>query len=78
MKAICDKYNLPHSMPKEVEIADRVLLVTEKRDLMGMPPKAWEDNSTEPLTTKICAQTPNEAEFAFLHRFNEITKGFSE
>lgn len=69
MKSICEKFSLSPQMPKEVSIADNILLATEKRDLLGPSPIPWGQNN-EPLTS-IIHPIPNEVvERHFLHNFD--------
>lgn len=73
--AICAKFGLPIEQPEDVHSADRILLLTEKRDLMK--PMNWPQNQfyykESPLERKIEALSPMEAELLFLRRFIELT-----
>jgi len=68
MLSICQAFGLSAEQPASVKSADVVLLVTEKRDLMKMPPKPWEDTA-EPLPESIYPYTSLCAEQWFLDRF---------
>lgn len=79
MRAVALHFKLDAHYPEAVRQADNIMLVTEKRDLMKMPPKPWEDNGARPLIETIRAPfKPEGAERAFLQRFNDVTKGFCE
>jgi len=57
----------------EIKLADRRALVTEMRDVMGRPPAKWnEDGLFEPHPEKIIPLMPNEAEQAFLERYEKL------
>ncbi len=71
MQAVCRRFGLPIEQPAIIEKIDRVLLITEKRDLMTMEPKPWEDTEI-PLPAKITPWTSYQAETAFLARFKEL------
>ncbi len=71
MMAVAGRFGLTFPMPAEVKRADVVLLVTEKRDLMKMPPKPWEDTET-PIRETITSDgpwSPKTAEAKFLEEF---------
>ena len=70
--AVEEHFNLP-KMPSSVKLADKRLLVTEKRDLMAATPD-WEAFAgVEPLAGRIVPWAPQIAEMAFLSRFHELT-----
>jgi uncharacterized protein len=71
MLAVCERFELPPVQPKAVKVADTVMLMTEKRDLMSAIGKPWEDVA-EPVTWRIEPWTPQEAERAFLERFDML------
>ena len=73
MRCICEKFGLDDEFPPEVKWADNVLLMTEKRDLMGPSPQDWIETE-RPLRERITTTaTPIEAERAFLKRFYALT-----
>ena len=53
----------------------KVLLMTEKRDLMKAEPNPWEDIA-EPLPERIDPWLPEVAEESFLSRYREIAAQF--
>jgi hypothetical protein len=60
---------------QEIKRADKVVLVTEMRDVMGKPPKKWnEDGLFAPMEEKIIPLSPEEAEQLFLRRYQELTR----
>lgn len=75
MEVICDRFDLDTVEPESVEIADRRLLVTEQRDLMGHEPLAGntaeqeEFEAAEPLEEEIWPWPYEMAEEEFLKRF---------
>ena len=68
MAAVCVRFGLPLEEPASVKLADAVLLATEKRDLMKLPPKDW-DQPAEPLEHVISPWSPELAENTFLSLF---------
>ena len=77
MRAICERYSLPYQEPESVKRADRVMLLWERRDLMGPGPE-WGASADyadcadmvpgwrlEPLSAR-------DAEAVFLRRYDHI------
>lgn len=76
MRAICQRFDLPREVPYCVQLADRVLLATEVRDLLNMPPKDWVSlEDIKPLEDKIEPWTWRKAEEAFLLCFEKLYGG---
>ncbi len=76
---MCRRFRLPVHEPVAVKIADRILLATERRDLMPPSKIPWrEDERYEPLPRKIVPMSPAVAKQVFLDRFNElqVRRGF--
>jgi len=71
MASICEAFHLQPDEPLSVGLADRVMLVTEKRDLLGPEPQAWTHHDT-PLEETIKPWPPVEAKARFLSRFAEL------
>lgn len=71
MLAICDAFGLPHEQPESVSQADVVLLMTERRDLLGTPPRAWTLRA-DPLEEHIVPLSPTDAEKLFIARFRDL------
>jgi hypothetical protein len=69
--AICQRFGLDPVEPPSVKIADKVLVATEARDLMGNLHCSWRQPK-EPLPFKIEAWGPKEAETKFLERFSKL------
>jgi uncharacterized protein len=64
--------NLP--LPSTVKRADRILLRTEQRDLMGAEGHEWFFTmGEEPLPRRIIPVSPREAMFQFLDRWKELS-----
>lgn len=68
---ICEAFGLPPNEPASVKAADDVLLMTEKRDVMGPTPAKWRETS-EPLDERITPIDPASAKREFLIRFAEL------
>ncbi len=60
-------------MPEAVKVADLVLLATEARDLLGPTPVPWTHVTLpSPLTYRVRAWDPDEAEYRFRWRFETL------
>jgi len=72
--AIADKFCLPRDLHPDVHRADRIALATEVRDLMKPPPTSWGRwlAGVTPLPDRIVPLTAQQAEDAFLGRFEEL------
>jgi len=74
MKTICHKFGLPEEMPEDVDAADLSLLALERQYLMGEPPRPWNVlERVEPADIKLVLLPPEDAEYIFLSRFQELT-----
>ena len=77
MKKIYKCFNLTYAEPESVLMADRVMLMTEARDLATkFNPCDW--GKVDPASFKIEAIGPEAAKDMFLRRFNELTKDANE
>ena len=73
LKVIAQKYNLPLIMPKEIRMADDIMLMTEKKYLLKKSKEKWElENKVKPLAQPIIPCDPESAELLFLTRFKEL------
>jgi hypothetical protein len=72
--AICQRFGLEGEEPESVKLADKLLLVTEARDLMPSLRPDW-IQEMEPLPVQIIALSPEESKQLFLKRFFELTSG---
>lgn len=70
--AICERFDLPKEEPVSVKNADKRMLSTEARDLMGPLHADWV-NPTEPLPFKIEPLSQQDAKNLFMKRFYELT-----
>ena len=70
---IAEKFGLPIIQPEEIDVVDKIMLVTEARDL-GLLSPDWEHFSIKPLESKIYPQQPINAERSFFDWYNVITK----
>ncbi len=68
MGVICEKYGLEKRQPEEVYKWDKVLLLTESRDLLALPIK-FEEKGCWPLEEVILPWSPRYAETEFLNTF---------
>lgn len=71
-KVICKRFGLSEDEPPSVKKADKILLSTEARDLMGPLHKDWVQ-PTEPLPFRIDPLPQQEAKNLFMKRFFELT-----
>jgi 5'-deoxynucleotidase YfbR-like HD superfamily hydrolase len=75
-KVICRRFKLIYPYPAAIKTADRVLLATELRDLIG-----HNDHKIiplKPLDKKIKAWSTAKSRTEFLKRFNVLTKKIAE
>ena len=72
MMAICERFDLAVEEPDEVKEADGILLITEVRDIM-VPSSADFGVRRSPLAERIIPMTPQQAKWAFIERFLEIS-----
>lgn len=71
--AVFKRFGLPEKLPSSVKAADRVLLRTEQRDLMGADEHVWSfTEGAEPLPARIQPCGPDEAKRMFLDRFYRL------
>lgn len=76
--AISKRFNVElEQLPAEIHHADTVMLMTEKRDLMGPPPRPWKEaqarSAPQPLRKPILIpMSAYEAERVFLDRFHSL------
>jgi uncharacterized protein len=68
---VASRFGLQLPEPLEIKWADNVILMTEKRDVMGPSPAKWVE-CAEPLTFTIVPWSPDLAEHLFLERFHEL------
>lgn len=76
MSVIAVRFSLQWPEPPEVNNADEVLLMTERRDLLCNQVEPWQQKS-EPLKERIRPLNPMDAEDRFLNEFwlQEVTGG---
>src|SRR5574342_837580 len=73
MYYIAIKYGFSYPLPEEIKWADKILLVTEYRDLM--PTEVWNAadwNGYEPLKKRITPWSPVEAKYAMIERVERL------
>jgi uncharacterized protein len=75
--AVAAKYGLEFPWPKIIKRADEILLVTEKRDLMGPSPAEWVIRES-PLPGKIRPWTAEMAEYRFKQEFRLLVGRIAE
>lgn len=72
--AVATRLGINPILPPDVKKADRILLATEKRDLMPRDERLWpEINNIVPLQDRIKPWHPEKALKRFLARYAEIT-----
>ena len=70
---IMKKYGLPFEEPEEVQQADKIVLATEKRDLMNNPINgSWAVKLPDPLDKIIVPLSPRKAKKYFLNYLKKI------
>jgi uncharacterized protein len=70
-KAVCQRFFLSEEEPESVKRADKILLATEARDLMGPLHPDWHVDD-KPLAFTIEPASPQEAKIMFMKRFCEL------
>lgn len=71
--AVFARFGLPAKLPACVKDADRVLLRTEQRDLMGADGYEWSfTEGVQPMTERIRPLQPGDARSLFLGRYAEL------
>lgn len=77
--AIAQKFGASHPKPHAVEMADRKMLATERRDLMPTCSIEWEIiRNVTPLVERILPWPPKRAYEAFLMQYHEIKQKLSQ
>lgn len=75
-RAIRARFGLPEEQSAEVTQADRIMLATERRDLMPAEPSEWPSLAgIVPLDKRIHAVNNNHAKALFLERLMEVLQG---
>lgn len=70
---IRDRFGLPAAQSYPVTQADRIMLATERRDLMPKDDTEWSClNNVQPMDKRIRAVNSNHAESMFMQRFFEV------
>ena len=72
MATICLAFHLPAEMPASVKRLDGLMVVTEGRQLL-VPPPEW-TNGADYLPIEIEPLSPEDAEQAFLNRFDQLVR----
>lgn len=73
MRAICDRFGLPHECPSEVKEADLRILNDERLALMGTPPYPWVTaERVKPLGVTVTGWAPDEAGRKYLRRLSDL------
>lgn len=76
-KAVAAKFNLPDDLDQQVKDADLRMLLTERRDLMGTPPRPWDARyeAIPPVSWNICPLSSQHARHAFLRVYDRCVAG---
>lgn len=71
--AVLSRFGVDPKLPREIKVADIILLRTEQRDLMTRAATDWKIlEGVEPLHEVIVPMAPAQAKAAFLARYNEL------
>jgi len=74
-KAVFERLNIEMPLPKEVKLADMILLATEQRDLMPHHDDEWASiSNVQPMAEKIIPVSSNDAYRLFLDRYNHLVR----
>jgi len=74
MNAVCDKFGLPHEMPKDVHWIDSNICLDEaEQNMKNAVPSEWRDGMTN-TGAKLNLWTPDEAEEQFLAFFDALVE----
>ena len=74
METIYQYFNLPYKEPNSVMMADKIMLVTEARDIANATNLCeWSD--VQPVPFKVESLGPEQAKNLFLDRFYQLSKG---
>jgi uncharacterized protein len=75
MRAVCERFWLPSEEPESVRLADKRMLLTERRDLMPHrgPWRVGAAGGLEPYPMRIRPMSPKAAKRMFLERFAELS-----
>jgi hypothetical protein len=73
LRAVCDRFGLPHAMPDSVKRADEILCATEARDLMRTQRFDWHLREA-PLPAPIRPWKPKAAKRIFLDRLGHLSR----
>lgn len=80
-RSLFAQFGVPYPLPASVKRADRIMLATEKRDLMPAHDRACGSDEwaliagIEPLADRIVPMPPWAAKQLFLARLDELTEG---
>ncbi len=70
MAMVCQRFGIQPDMPDEVDIADKIMVTAEMRDLMGNPP--WGIQGIVPRPERVIPVGPEVARELFYDRFVQI------
>ena len=72
-KAMAEQFGVPEKMSPLVKAADRISLITERRDLMPDSPHAWKGyDNVKPISSHVKIMSAKSAEKLFLERFHHL------
>ena len=72
-EAVCLKFGLTPKEPDDVSFADKLVLITEKRDLMDVDTDWEEQYGFKPLSERIVGMPPELAKQKFLTVYKNLT-----
>lgn len=71
-KDIADRFFVTWHMPDEIKHIDLRMLITERNQLMGLPPEDWQIEA-KPLPIRLSCWGPEEAKNMFLNRYHSLS-----
>ncbi len=69
--AIARKYNIDPILPEDVKEGDNRILINEHKTLMSRS-ETWTVDALEPLPVEITGWPPQDAEYMYIQRFQEL------
>jgi hypothetical protein len=74
-RAIAKRFGTIFPIPAHVKVVDNRMLITERDELLGVPPMDWSSDLLDVQTAAIKIQcwSPEQAYVRFLQRFEELT-----
>jgi len=77
LTTIAKTFNLSPTIPIKVKEKDRILLITEARDLLPSPLKKWQETHLKPLKSTIVPWSSFVAEQKFITKYIQLRKSLN-